>query len=136
MGFEIYLQCFAVGQPSGIPRAAVRALFAIGEDSQRDYWSVQYGHADSCKIRVTGSESDQELVTSLCVYRPCGDIRFWESVLAILRMGPVMLYWPGGGPVVASPIETDEFPREMADSLGEQLCVGSTQEILNAIRAS
>jgi hypothetical protein len=32
--------------------------------------------------------SNDRLITSLCVHRPCGDVRFWESVLTILRMVP------------------------------------------------
>jgi hypothetical protein len=61
MGFEVYLQCFA-GEPPGISRTAVRALFPIVEEnSESDYWSVHYGRADSCKIGVTASESDAEL---------------------------------------------------------------------------
>jgi hypothetical protein len=136
MGFEVYLQCFA-GEPPGISRAAVRALFPIIEESSAlDYWSVQYGPADSCRIGATPSETDAELITSLCVYRPCGEVQFWESVLAILRMGPAMLYWPGGGPVVASPMRADGFPDEIAESLGQPLCVGSAQEIMDAIRES
>jgi hypothetical protein len=136
MGFEVYLQCFA-GEPPGISRAAIRGLFPIVEKtSEQDYWGVQYGSSDSCNIRVTASESDAELLTSFCIYRPCGDVRFWESVLAILRMGPVMLYWPGGGPLVASTARSNEFPQEIAESLGQPLSVNSAHEIMDAIRAS
>jgi hypothetical protein len=136
MGFDVYLQCFA-GEPLGISRAAIRALFPIDEEnSEPDYWSIHYSPTDSCKISVTASESDAKLITSLCVYRPCGEARFWESVLSVLRMGPVMLYWPGGGPVVASQMAANEFPREIAESLGQPLNVTSAREIMDAIRAS
>lgn len=136
MSFDVYLQCFA-GEPPGIPKAAVRALFPIVEDgSEPDYWSVRYDRANSCKIHVDPAKSNPELITSLAVNRPCGDVRFWESVLAILRMGRVILYWPGGGPLVGSESAADELPREIAESLGQPLCVGSAQEIMDAIRAS
>jgi hypothetical protein len=136
MSFDVYLQCFA-GEPPGIPRAAVRALFPIVEESsEADSWSVHYDRANSCKIRVHPAKSNPELITSLSVNRPCGDVRFWESVLAILRMGPVILYWPGGGPLVGSESVAVELPREIAESLGQPLCVGSAQEIMDAIRAS
>lgn len=136
MGFEVYLQCFG-GEPPGISRASVRALFPIVEESSEpDYWSVHYDSANSSNIRVDASKSNNDLITSLCVYRPCGDVRFWESVLAILRMGPVMLYWPGGGPLVGSELVADEFPLEIAESLRRARCVHSALEIMDAIRES
>ena len=136
MSFDIYLQCFA-GEPTGIARAKVRALFPIVEDkSEPDYWSVHYDPANSCKINVTPSTSDNELLTSLSVNRPCGDLRFWESVLAILKLGPVILYWPGGGPLVAGDAIAAEVPLEIVESLGQPLAVSSAQEIVDAIRAS
>jgi hypothetical protein len=136
MGFDIYLQCFA-GEPPGISRAAVRALFPIIEqDSEPDYWRVHYDRSDWSTIGVTPSKVDRELITALSVNRPCGDVRFWESVLAILRLGPVMLYWPGGGPLVGSELAARELPPEIAESLGQPSCVGSAQEIMAAIRAS
>ncbi len=136
MSFDIYLQCIA-GEPPGISRAAVRALFPVVEESSEpDYWSVRYDRANSCTIRVTPAKSNRDLITSLGVNRPCGDVRFWESVLAILRMGPVILYWPGGGPLVGSDLVAAEFPPEIAESLGQPRCVGSAQEIMDAIRES
>jgi hypothetical protein len=87
MSFDIFLQCVG-GDPPGIPRAAIRALFPIIEEgSEPDYWTVHYDHANSCKIQVTAAHSNRELITSLAVNRPCGDVRFWEAVLSILRMG-------------------------------------------------
>jgi hypothetical protein len=135
MSFDIYLQCVA-GEPVGIPRSAVRALFPVDENSAPDYWRVFYDGSNSCKINITPSKSDNELITSLAVNRPCGDVRFWESVLAILKMGPVMLYWPGGGPLVGTERAAAEFPAEIAESLGQPNCVGSAHEIMDAIRAS
>jgi hypothetical protein len=136
MSFDVHLQCVAGDHP-GIPRAAVRALFPIVEQSSEpDYWSVHYDRADWCKIDVTPAKLDNDLITSLSVNRPCGSVQFWESILAILRMGPVMLYWPGGGPLVGSESLVEQFPQEIAESLGWPRCVDSAQEIMDAIRAS
>jgi hypothetical protein len=136
MGFDIYLQCFA-GEPPGISRAAVRALFPIVEqDSEPDSWSVRYDNVNCCKIGIRPSKVDDKLITALSVNRPCGDVRFWESVFAILRLGPMMLYWPGGGPLVGSKLAARALPAEIAESLGQPACVGSAQEIMAAIRAS
>ena len=135
MSFDIYLQCVA-GDPVGLSRSAVRALFPIDEKSEPDYWSVVYDPANSCKINLTPSKSDNNLMTSLAVNRPCGDVRFWEAVLAILRMGPVILYWPGGGPLVGSAAAAAGLPAEIVESLGQARAVSSAQEIMAAIRES
>jgi hypothetical protein len=136
VGFEVYLQCF-VGEPPGISRAAVRALFPIDEEcTEPDYWSVSYDRANSCHIRVTPGHSNDGRITALCVYRPCSDIRFWESILSILKMGPVMLYWPGGGPLIANELAADALPQELVEWLGHAKCVQSAQQIMDAIHAS
>jgi len=136
VSFDIYLQCIA-GEPPGISRAAVRALFPVVEgSSEPDYWNVRYDRVNSCTIRVTPAKSNRDLITSLGVNRPCGDVRFWEAVLAILQMGPVILYWPGGGPLVGSDRVAAEFPPEIAESLGQPMYVRSAQEIMDAIRES
>lgn len=141
MSFEVYLQCFAgersAGGRPGISRSAVRALFPVVEkSSEPDYWSVHYDPANSCDISVTPAQSNDELITALCVHRPCGDVRFWKSVLTILRMGPVMLYWPGGGPLIANELAADEIPQELVEWLGHAKCVQSAEEIMGAIRES
>lgn len=135
MSFDIYLQCVA-GDPVGVSRSAVRSLFPIDEKSEPDYWSVFYDRLNSCKINVTASKSDNELITSLSANRPCGDVRFWEAVLAILRMGPVILYWPGGGPLVGNNAIAADLPPEIVESLGQARAVGTAQEIMDAIRES
>ena len=48
----------------------------------------------------------------------------------------MMLYWPGGGPLVGSEEEAAEFPLELAESLGRPRAVSSAQEIMEAIRQS
>jgi hypothetical protein len=136
MSFDVYLQ-WVGGESPGILRAAVRALFPIVEEnSDPDYWSIHYDRNDWCKIDVTPAKSDREFITSLAVNRPCGDVRFWESILAILEMGPVILYWPGGGPLVGSESVATKFPPEIAKSFGRPKCVGSAREIMDAIRES
>jgi hypothetical protein len=136
MSFDIYLQCFA-GEPLGIARAQLRSLFpVVDEKSEPDYWNVFYDRLNSCMINVTPAKSDDELVTSIAINRPCGDVRFWDSILAILRIGPVMMYWPGGGPLVSSETFATGFPAEIIEALGQPTAVNSAQQILDAIRAS
>lgn len=51
-------------------------------------------------------------------------------------MGPVMLYWPGGGPLIANELAADALPQELVDWLSQAKCVQSAQQIMEAIHAS
>ncbi len=93
MSFEVYLQCFEGGEPAGISRAAVRALFpVIVADSEPDYWIVRYDELNSCDIHVAPLASDGDLIESLCVNHPCGDPRLWDSLWKVMRMGPPLCF--------------------------------------------
>ena len=136
MSFAVFLQCFERGEPSGVPRAAIRPLFPVDEaDSEPDDWAVRYDDLNSCRVGVTALASDPTLVESLCVYRPCGDPRLWEALLAILRLGPVALYFPGNAPpLVANEAAGDELPADMVRAMGRPRVVQSGQEIVEIIR--
>jgi hypothetical protein len=138
MGFEIFFQCFAGGQSAGIPRATLRELFPVVEqESDRDHWRIRYGPEDSSTIGVTPDESDAELISAFYIDRPCGAAHLWEAVLSVLRMGSVMLFFPGEGPVlVGSERAVADLPPEVIETMGPPRCVKSTQEILDAIRGA
>src|SRR5579859_2429236 len=103
MSFEVYLQCVGARAKIGISRVAVRSLFPIVEnESERDYWRLQYDDLNSCHIGVTPASHDSGALESFYVERPCGDVRLWEALLAVLKMGSVVMFWPGSPPVVAN----------------------------------
>jgi hypothetical protein len=137
MSFEVYLQCFEQGQPAGISLSSVRALFPIVEaESEPDYWKVWYGESDWCNINVTFLSTDPTFVENMCVYRPCGDKRFWEAILAVMRLGPVALFFPGDAPaLLASEHAKQQLPRDFLEAVDHKpRIVTSAEEILNVIR--
>jgi hypothetical protein len=138
LSFEVFVQCFENGEPAGVPRSAIRPLFPVVEaDSEPDYWSIRYDDSNACHVRVTPLASDRELVESLCVFRPCGDLRLWNALLAIMRLGPGVLYFPGDAPpLVTSEAAGDHLPADMVEALGRPRVVRSPEEIVEAIRSS
>ena len=99
MSFEVYVQCFGENESTGIPRAVVRSLFPIiPAESKPDFWRVRYDAQNSCHISVTALPSNKEMLKSFCVERPCGDSRLWEALITVLRMGSIVMFWPGGPP--------------------------------------
>jgi hypothetical protein len=136
MAFEIYMQCFDHGKPTGVPLSSVRALFPIVEsESEPGYWKVYYEESDWCNIDMHLLATDATRVEYLCAFRPCGDMRFWEAILAVLQLGPVVLYFLGNAPpMVASEFAGQQLPRDMIEALGYPLVVHSASEILDVIR--
>jgi hypothetical protein len=135
MSGDIHLRCFQRGQPAGIPRQSLRSLFPIVQaESKRDSWVVRYDESNACSIGITACITDSSLIESLSVSRPCKDLRLWNGVLEAMRLGPVVLYCPGGTPpLVASAAVTMHLPPDMIKALGPPLVVQSAQDILTAI---
>jgi hypothetical protein len=135
MSFEVFVQCFDRGEPAGLPWASIRRLFPVVDaESEPDNWSVRYDALNRCSICVSPLESDTALVESLCVFRPCGDLRLWEALLAVMRLGAVVLYFPGNAPpLIASGDVAQHLPDDMIESLGQPKVVQSGQEIVEVI---
>jgi hypothetical protein len=129
MGFEIFAQCIGNGERSRISRAIVRSLFPIIEkDSELDYWSIRYDDKNRCHIGVTPVGSDIQFLSGLYVDRPCVDLRLWEGLPSILRMGSVVIFWPGGLPVVADQTVAADLPPDMIGSVGPPKVVSSVED--------
>lgn len=130
MGFEVYVQWFGGSAESRIPVAAVRALFPIVEaESEPTLWRVRYDASNSCEIGITALESDVDKLESLYVDRPCVHPGLWHALSSLLRMGRVVIFWPGGPPVVADAATGATLPREMLGSLGPPRTIQSGEEL-------
>src|SRR5262245_60923704 len=138
MSFDVYLQCYEYGRAAGIPRTSVRRLFPVIEaQSGRDYWQVRYDELHACTIYLATFAADDQLVSSLTLNRPCGMPQFWDSVLTVMRMGNVVLYFPGClNPLVANEFVGAHLPADMLEALGRPRCVQSGQEIVDIIEHS
>jgi hypothetical protein len=138
MSFDVYLQCYDAGQPAGIPRNAIRRLFPVVEaKSELDYWHLRFDDLNSCKMLVGALPSNPELLHSISVNRPCGDIRFFESVLAVMGLGNVVFYFPGcPGPLVTNDTVGSHLPADMIEALGQPIRVESAEEIVEIIKRS
>jgi hypothetical protein len=135
MSFEVYVQCFGESERTGISRVAVRSLFpVIEEESEPDYWRIRYDDKNSCDIGVTAVTSNTEMLKSLFVDRPCGDLRLWEALISVLRMGSVLIFWPGGPPVVSDERVGSHLPKDMTDAIGPAKSAGSAEDLLRLLR--
>jgi hypothetical protein len=137
MSFNVHLQCFQDGEPAGLPRAGVRALFPVGADSEPDYWRVRYDDMNSCDILIVPDPVDGAILRSLCVHRPCGDRRLWDALFAVMQLGPVALYFLGSAPpLVVDDAAIAHLPAELLEALGPPRRVRSGEEIRQAIETA
>jgi hypothetical protein len=137
MGFEVYLECFGETGRTGISRAALRSLFPIDEsESSADRWRVRYDDKNYCDIGVTSVGTNDARLKSFYVDRPCEDVRLWEGLLAALRMGSVVMFWPGSPLVVADESVAALVPIEMIEGMGQPRHAGSVEELLKLVRES
>jgi hypothetical protein len=130
MGFELYLQLFAETEELGLPRAEIRGFFPVDKTtSEADYWRLRYDDRNKCDIGVTPLPGDSTRLAGLYVDRPCRDIRLWNSLFALLKMGSVVLFFPGGPLILAEGIAASRLPEGMAESLGAPVYVDSGESI-------
>jgi hypothetical protein len=135
MSFEVYVQCFGENESTGIPRAVVRSLFPIiPAESKPDFWRARYDAQNSCHISVTALPSNKEMLKSFCVERPCGDSRLWEALITVLRMGSIVMFWPGGPPIVSDESVSSKLPHIIINALGTTRAVSSAGDLLRLLR--
>jgi len=138
MSFEVFIQCHENGDFGRIPRQAVRNAFAefiVAEES--NCWKTIYGTCESCDVSFSTSTSGTEFIQSLCVHRPCSDIRLWDAMAAILRLGNVVLYFPADTPpLIANDAVKSHLPTDMLDALGEPVVVSNGKQILDVLHKS
>ena len=70
------------------------------------------------------------------IARPIANAMFMKALFDVLERSSGVIYWPGGGCVVADRTVIDELPPDMIESLGIPSIVKSGQEIFDRIAQS
>ena len=138
MSFEAFVHCFRDGEVAGVSRQQVRDAFGsfLTEGGAYD-WQLYYGEADSCDVMLGVDDADKSLLRSFTVLRPCGDVRFWDAMVSILRLGNLVLFFPAScPPLIADSGVAPHLPPDMIESMGQPKCVATGQEILDALHAA
>ena len=137
MSFDIFVQCFDRGSSSSIERDRVRKLFgSVLVESGPQVWQLRYDEMNSCDVSVTADLADSAMIQGFSIHRPCGDKRLWQSLAHVLSLGNLVLYFPGGAPLIADERVADHLPLAMVESLGKPVLVKYGHEIEQQIRAA
>lgn len=127
MSFDIGLACFQNGEPATFPRTLLeRAFDLIADRSDPRRWVLKGG--GSTLYMGEGAE-----ITGFAVNRPPEYEEFWKAVMDVLRQTPSVLYWPGGGCVVANPAVTKHLPDYLIEAKGKPEVTTDPLEILEII---
>lgn len=132
MSTEWYVQGHRDGDADGIRLPEVLRIFGLAEDDAiNGVYLLSYEDGNSCDLTISVEDG---LVTSLCIVRPCVHIRLSDSLHALLRAGPYVLYAPdGNAPVVARSDMEAHLPEGMVASLGKPVVVDHAVPIGKAL---
>lgn len=134
MSFDIFVDAFRDGAPASIPRDAVRATFGrFVSDVSRDCWQVRYDKANFCDVHLTVDDADPTKINGFMISGPCANMRLWDALTDILKLGHVVLHFEGRIALVAKPSSIRHLPEEMLEIFGHPRCVSTGQEITAAI---
>lgn len=135
MSFEIYVQSFQNGDQAGISRQLVRDAFGTHlKELEPNRGQLHYDFTNSCDVDFDADAADPNLLVGFTVHRPCSDQRLWDSLASILRLGDIVLYFPGcRAPLVARSSVAEHLPSDLFSSLGQPEIVASGSEIHQAI---
>jgi hypothetical protein len=136
MSFDVYVQTFELGQPSGLSRACIRKTFSpyLSELAQ-NHWQLMFGPNDFCSLYLKTVTGMPEQIHSITVDRPCADPRLWQGLARLLRLGNTILYFPGcKGPLMHNLNSAGHVPAGMLDALGKPIIVTNGAEIVGHIR--
>src|SRR5579872_4908778 len=136
MGFEIFVNVWQNGEESTISRAEVRSLFPVRQEEwESDLWTLEYDAQNTCVIYLNTVDGNPTQITGLCIERPCGDLRLWNALAEILRLGNVAVVWPGGPVVISGQAVHSHLPAGMLEGEPPQYA-SSGEEILTLVRSS
>ena len=135
MSFELFLQSFSDGAPSGIPLEAIRAAFGSAlSEPEEDFWIASYGDGLSSDLFLVPLTGQPSLIHTLSIHRPCADERLYEGLWRILEQPGTLLYFPGGpAPLTRDGSIARAMPPSMREALGAPTIATTAAEILHTI---
>lgn len=90
---------------------------------------IHYDDKNDRDIGVTAVTANTEMLKSLFVDRPCGDLRLWEALISLLRMGSIDIFWPRGLLAVFDDRLDSKLPKDITDAIGPAKSVGSAEDL-------
>jgi hypothetical protein len=116
MSFNIFVSRFRDEEIYKFPAAELRERFGSAIVGQRrNSWHLGFEQGESfAEIQVPS----EEFIPGFNVRRPPDFLEFWTIIAGFLTDLDCVLFWPGGGAVVARLDVLPHLPKEMIERLG------------------
>jgi hypothetical protein len=161
MSFDAFLSCYESGDHGYFPIEVIELAFGDAvtckeEESKRDgrsfFWRLEYPVEQAPNQPKTfvfngreypyvvqdgaelyfGEKGGEGLTSGFMIAGPAGNLRFYESILAILRVTNTALYCAGAcPPMVGKEDSINHLPSEMIETLGEAVIIRHPKEIID-----
>jgi hypothetical protein len=133
MSLEIYIQGFSAGVPAGASQEEVLAAIRA-KNLECELEGEELSVALAGGTALLDASIDEGVVYALAIADPPATREFWELVFTVLKAGPYLLYWPGGGRLVhAGRIDIDDVPEDLLDAPASLVAIASAAELQAAI---
>jgi len=130
MSFDIWLGCFKNGEVAKFPLKIVEEAFGrFAQRREPGWWVLNYPDGGRGDLSVEA----EPMVPGLAVNRPPAHPAFWEGILAVLQRSSSVLFWPGGGAVVADSSVIPELPPDLIEAVSIPTVVTRAEEIVECI---
>jgi len=124
VSFEIYLDRFSNGEGVPFPIDVVEHAFGrFAEHRDSKCWVLTFLDDSRCELFVDNAA----LVRGFMVVRPPNSPAFWRALFDVLKQTAGVLFWPGGGAVVADQSAILSLPKSMIESLGTPIVASTPQ---------
>jgi hypothetical protein len=138
MSFQVYLQAFSHGEPTGIALQRIRDAFpAILNGLEDDYWQVTFSADAASDVFLQFLSGSAELVHSISFDRLHADKRLWHGMYQLLLEHGAVFYFPGNAaPLIRHQGAYDQLPADLRQSLGTPVIVSDALAIARHVEMS
>jgi len=126
MSFDLFLQNFRRGEIATFPRAVVESAFkGYLKEVDPEFSILNFPDGGSSELYINKGAA----ISDFMIARPANSPELWQGLLDILRCTSGVLFWPGGGAVVANESVVQNLPESVIEAVGVPTVVHEPEEI-------
>ncbi len=138
MSFQLYVQSFTHGEPSGFTRDELRQAFSgVLVELEEDYWQADFGANGSSNLFLSFMEDGSDRIHNLSIDHPSIDDRLWQAIWILLAVPGTVFHFPGAVSALArDPDAGTSLPPEMRNVLGQPITISHFKAISQSLDAA
>ena len=126
MSFDLFLQNFRCGESATFPRAVVESAFrGCLKQVDPEFSILNFPDGGRSELYI----DEGAAISDFMIARPANSPELWQGLLDILRNTGAVLFWPGGGAIVADESAIRNLPESVIEAVGVPTVVHEPEEI-------